>query len=410
MLKTSVAVICHKSCTRKCRNYLLMLRLTQKGQRKYRSIGVDIPPEQWDFQKNEPKRSYPYRDSVMRLIAAILFKYRKQIDEFNEEGRDYSLSMLINTVEQPTKRMTFGAFLDEHVAWLKAQKRLGYAASFIDLKNTLQNHLGTLDFMFSDINSSFLRAFVSYQRSNGNELNTIGIRLRCLRVLFNKAIEENVVRREYYPFSKFKISDYAESTAKRAITKADIKRIIELDPREVSGYHTPYLFLGKDIFLFSYLSCGINFWDIAKMKYGDIADGTLTYRRQKTGSLISFKLHPMALQIIDKYRKENWTDNDYIFPILDRGAHLTDTQIRDRIVSARKRTNHALKKIGAYLDIPLKLTTYVARHSYATVMKRSGVSTAIISESLGHSSEKITQIYLDSFENSQVSEAMTNLL
>ena len=98
-----------------------MLRLTQKGQRKYRSIGVDIPPEQWDFQKNEPKRSYPYRDSVMRLIAAILFKYRKQIDEFNEEGRDYSLSMLINTVEQPTKRMTFGAFLDEHVAWLKAQ-------------------------------------------------------------------------------------------------------------------------------------------------------------------------------------------------------------------------------------------------------------------------------------------------
>ena len=82
----------------------------------------------------------------------------------------------------------------------------------------------------------------------------------------------------------------------------------------------------------------------------------------------------------------------------------------DRIVSARKRTNHALKKIGEYLDIPLKLTTYVARHSYATVMKRSGVSTAIISESLGHSSEKITQIYLDSFENSQVSEAMMNLL
>lgn len=95
---------------------------------------------------------------------------------------------------------------------------------------------------------------------------------------------------------------------------------------------------------------------------------------------------------------------------MNRGAHLTDTQIRDRIVSARKRTNHALKKIGAYLDIPLKLTTYVARHSYATVMKRSGVSTAIISESFGHSSEKITQIYLDSFENSQVSEAMTNLL
>lgn len=272
-----------------------MLRITKDGKRKHLTMGVSLPPEQWDFQKNEPKRSYPFRESVMRLIEATLLKYHRQIDEFNEEGRDYSLSMLINTVEQPTKRMTFGAFIDEHITWLESQKRMGYAASFKDLNNTLHNHLGTLDFMFSDINSSFLRAFVGYQRSNGNELNTIGIRLRCLRVLFNKAIEENVVRREYYPFSKFKVSDYAESTAKRAITKADIKRIIELDPREVSGYYTPYLFLGKDIFLFSYLSCGINFWGIAKMKYGDIADGTLTYRRQKTGSLISFKLHPMAL-------------------------------------------------------------------------------------------------------------------
>lgn len=387
-----------------------MLRITKDRRRKYLAMGVSIPPEQWDFQKNEPKRSYPYRESVMRLIEATLLKYHRQIDEFNEEGRDYSLSMLVNAVEKPTKRTTFGSFLDEHVAWLKSQKRLGYAASFIDLKNTLHNQLGTLDFMFSDINSSFLRAFVSYQRSNGNELNTIGIRLRCLRVLFNKAIEENVVRREYYPFSKFKVSDYAESTAKRAITKEDIKRIIELDPREVPGYHTPYLFLAKDFFLFSYLSCGINFWDIAKMKYGDIVDGKLTYKRQKTGSLISFQLHPMALQIIEKYSKENHSESDYIFPILDQGVHKTATQIRERIVSTRKRTNHALKKIGAYLGIPLKVTTYVARHSYATVLKRSGVSTAIISESLGHSSEKITQIYLDSFENSQVSEAMMNLL
>ena len=75
-----------------------------------------------------------------------------------------------------------------------------------------------------------------------------------------------------------------------------------------------------------------------------------------------------------------------------------------------KATNRALRRIGEVLDIPIDLTTYVARHSYATVLKRSGVSTAIISESLGHSSEKVTQIYLDSFENSQIDEAMKNLL
>ena len=134
MLKASVAVICYESKQLKgSQECPLMLRITKDRRRKYLAMGVSMQPEQWDFQKNEPKRSYPYRESVMRLIEATLLKYHRQIDEFNEEGRDYSLSMLVNAVERPTKRKTFGAFLDEHVAWLKSQKRLGYAASFIDL-------------------------------------------------------------------------------------------------------------------------------------------------------------------------------------------------------------------------------------------------------------------------------------
>ena len=99
-----------------------------------------------------------------------------------------------------------------------------------------------------------------------------------------------------------------------------------------------------------------------------------------------------------------------MFPILDRKVHKTAIQIRDKVRKANKAANKALHKIGEKLGIPIDLTTYVARHSYATVLKRSGVSTAIISESLGHSSEKVTQIYLDSFENSQIDEAMKNLL
>ena len=149
---------------------------------------------------------------------------------------------------------------------------------------------------------------------------------------------------------------------------------------------------------------------MARIRYCDIFEGRLSYHRQKTGKLISFQLQPMALEIIDKYRKQDARQDDYMFPILDRRIHKTEVQKRDRIHKAMKAANHALKRIGETLDIPISLTTYVARHSYATVLKRSGVSTAIISESLGHSSEKVTQIYLDSFENSQIDEAMKNLL
>ena len=197
---------------------------------------------------------------------------------------------------------------------------------------------------------------------------------------------------------------------KRAISKEDIKRIIELDLRTVTTYHSPYLSLGRDLFLFSYLSCGINLTDMARIRYCDIFEGRLSYHRQKTGKLISFQLQPMALEIIEKYRKPEARQDDYVFPILDRRIHKTAIQIRDKVRKANKAANKALHRIGEQLGIPIDLTTYVARHSYATVLKRSGVSTAIISESLGHSSEKVTQIYLDSFENSQIDEAMKNLL
>ena len=116
------------------------------------------------------------------------------------------------------------------------------------------------------------------------------------------------------------------------------------------------------------------------------------------------------MDILQKYIRPNLSGEDYLFPILDRNRHITQIQIRDRIKKASKAINNALRKIGKKLDLPIDLTTYVARHSFATVLKRSGVSTSVISESLGHSSERITQVYLDSFENAQIDEAMKNLL
>ena len=132
----------------------------------------------------------------------------------------------------------------------------------------------------------------------------------------------------------------------------------------------------------------------------------LIYVRQKTKKRIILPLSIQAKEIIDKY-----TDSarKYLFPVLDNKSR-TVTQVKDRIYDVLANINHHLNEIGKSLGIELKITTYVARHSYATVLKRAGVSTAIISESLGHSSERVTQIYLDCFDNEQVDNAMKNLL
>ena len=142
------------------------------------------------------------------------------------------------------------------------------------------------------------------------------------------------------------------------------------------------------------------------LERSNIVDDQLSYYRKKTKKQIIIPLQDKAVEIIHKYNNER---SPYLFPILSP-FHKTEVQIANRLHKVLAKVNKHLKDIGDKLKLPLPLTTYVARHSYATVLKRAGVSTAIISESLGHSSEKITQTYLDSFDNEQIGNAMKNLL
>ena len=145
---------------------------------------------------------------------------------------------------------------------------------------------------------------------------------------------------------------------------------------------------------------GINFVDIAYLKTDNIVDGRLIYIRRKTHKLIRLPLQSKAQEIIERYRQDGAL---FLFPILS-AFHKTEQQQRNRVHKVISKVNERLKEVGE------ELATYVSRHSFATVLKREGVSTSIICESLGHSSEKTTQIYLDSFENSQIDEAMRHLL
>lgn len=167
-----------------------------------------------------------------------------------------------------------------------------------------------------------------------------------------------------------------------------------------------YKKLAVDMFTFSYLMGGINFTDMAFLTDKNIEGERLAYVRQKTKKLIMLPLQEKAIAILNRYRS---SQHKYIFPILDNRER-TQRQLRNRIYDVLANVNEHLDDIGKELGIELKISSYVARHSYATVLKRAGIATSIISESLGHSSERITQVYLDSFGNEQMDDAMKNLL
>ena len=399
-MNTSVSVVYYTSKTLKNGNHPLMLRVTQNRKPKYVSLGINIHPNFWDTKKNKPKTNCPNYMAIQRLITDKIKEYTDNIVDLQIEKKDFTAKTLIEKVSKPVKRMNVNDLFLQEIAQLKKEERIRYAECHDYVYKSLLKFNKHLDIYFSDIDVQWLKKYEAWLRSQGNSENTIGFKFRTLRTMYNIAIKEGYVKAEFYPFKEYKVSKLHEDTPKRAIIKDNVRKIV------TSSANNAYKELAIDLFTFSYFTGGINFTDMARIKHDNIIDGRLAYKRKKTKKLIQLPLQPKAMEIINKYKSPS---NPYIFPILSI-FHKTEQQKINRIHKVIGKVNKHLKALGVELDLDKKLTTYVARHSFSTALKRSGVSTSLICEALGHSSEKVTQIYLDSFENDQIDEAMSNLL
>lgn len=399
-MSTTVNVICYKSKVLKNNESPLMLRVCKDRKMKYQSLGISLNPAFWDFKTNKPAKNCPNRDYLEKLIAEKTKAYTDKILELKAMEKEFTATTLVEKVNTPVKLKTVGDVFLEYIERLRVEKRTGYMLSVKQVYNSLLKFNKHLNIFFPDIDIAWLRKYETWLRSNNIKENTIGIRFRTLRAIYNLAIDENIVKAEYYPFNKYKVSKLHEDTIKRAISKDQINCILNYKSSN------PYTRFPIDIFSFTYFTGGINFIDIAYLTKDNIIDDRLVYYRHKTGKLIKLPLQPKAIELISKYSNPN---NPYLFPILS-SFHKTEQQQRNRIHKVISKVNERLKVIGKELNLPIDLTTYVARHSFATSLKRAGVQTSMISEALGHSSERVTQIYLDSFGNDQMEDAMKYLL
>ena len=406
MLTISVEAICLNYRPKKDNTFPIMLRLTKSGKRKYVSLGISVKEKDWDFKKNQPKKSCPDREAIVKLISDKVSAYNSLIMELTAKQQEFTMSSLVQMVENKVAVKTVSEMYDYLIDEFRKSDHLGTMSVYQQSKSSLTKFNRTLDIPFSDIDCQWLERYEKWLKGRNIKDTTISILFRTLRSVFNRALSMKLIKQDIYPFNDFKVSKFDVRTKKRAVTKEDVKKIMSLD---LSG-ERHYMQLARDIFLFSYFGAGINFSDIALLRYCDISDGRIRYIRKKTGKEISFPLSDVGLEIIQRYSKPDATSADYIFPILDRKIHRTEMQRKNRIHKVIGKVNPCLAEIGKMAGLETHLTTYVARHTFATVLKRSGVNIAIISESMGHSDIATTQIYLDSFENSQIDEAMKNLL
>ena len=396
----TVEAICYKYKPLKNSELPLKVRICKDRKSRYINLGVSTRAEDWDFSKNRLKDSHPNKDEIEKLITRTISMLKEKIIELKAEQQDFTAQSLLDRLNASTTRKTVGDIFNEQMQRLADEGRRKYMLSLRYVYNTLITFNKRLDIYFSEIDITFLRRYETWLRKRGVAENTIGIHFRSLRAVYNIAIEQNAVKAENYPFRKYEVSRLHEETAKRSLSKSDVERVIAYKSTN------RYMRFPIDIFAFTYYCGGINFIDIANLTPANIIEGKLVYKRHKTSKLIKIPLQPQAVELIKKYQRK---DSPYLFPILS-DFHATEIQKSNRIHKVISKVNKRLKEIGEQLGLPLTLTTYVARHSQATVMKKAGVSTAVIREIMGHSSERVTQIYLDSFDNEQIDNAMKNLL
>ena len=267
------------------------------------------------------------------------------------------------------------------------------AEIYASATRSFQKFLGK-DISFNELTSNVIKDYERSLTESGLTRNTIGFYMRALRSIYNKAVAQHITE-DKEPF-KYVFTGVCK-TKKRALQLDKIQEIKELN---LSA--KPKAEFARDVFLFSFYCRGMSFVDIAALKKTDIKDGVLTYIRRKTGRPISIKIEPPIQEIINKYP----SSNKYLLPIIKDET----TAFRPQLLSASHTINAALKSIGQTLGLPIPLTMYVSRHTWASLANTHNIPLAVISKCLGHSNQLVTQIYLDEINDKEADKANESIM
>lgn len=295
--------------------------------------------------------------------------------------------------------------------------RLGIARNYTCAAHRLADYLQTIgkrDVSFRQLDQQLTHDFEDWLKKEHVSRNTSSAYLRCLHTIFMRAVAHGMATGD--PF----VGTYrgVAKTTKRAVAPDDIRRMARLDietaltrsyqasGKKTSGIHfrqkVTKLTFARDIFLFCFCARGMTFVDVAYLRKSDIRDGIITYRRQKTGQRLMVKIEACMQAILDRYP----SDGSHQFPILNDDAD--PKQAYKRYIAAMSYYNKALHELGQLLG--LKLTSYVSRHSWATIAHQNDIPLSVISQAMGHDSEHTTEIYLKSLSSTRIDQANHHLL
>lgn len=388
----TVAAILDKYKPKKNGSYPVRIRVTYRRKRQYYPTGKDLTPEQWEAMPTTRNRELrATRESIANSFDIV----RQNVEElayvsgFSFDALDSRLKAGYND----TVNTAFRAKIDD----LRVNSRPGNMLVYDNVLKGIERFRGT-KIPFDAVTVDWLRKYEKFLIDEGKTTTTIGIHMRHIRAILNDARRAGIIKDSQYPFGKGRFEIQAGEGRKMALTLEQIGRIARYEDGSLAT--AKY----RDYWLFLYLCNGINMADFVKLRYRDIVNGEICFIRQKTEHTTKTRKEIRAVisepmqAIIDRWGNRDRQPDSFIFPVLSGTETALEQKHKTQYLT--RAINRRMATIGKALGVE-HISTYTARHSFATVLKRSGANIAYISESLGHQDLKTTENYLASFEREE---------
>jgi site-specific recombinase XerD len=377
------------------KTYPVKLRVTYQRKQHYYNTGYWFTKE--DYEKvfgDKPRRKFKDLRVELNKMESLAIDLINEMTVFSFEG------FFKQFKAEPGERGTLSNGYNEKISSLKKNNQIGTSDTYKFSLKSIQEYKGRNNIQLNEITPTFIEDYKRWMILKKKSNTTIGIYLRCLRCILNDAIKDNILKKDQYPFGRDKVAIPSSLNLKKALELSDIKKIIDYPALEGTPIQR-----AKDYWIFSYLSNGMNIKDMAELRFKDVdfANERFSFRRSKTiettgkdNKPISVVILPETMAIIERWGTKPNISENYIFPILKKG--MTPQKQMERIRQTIKDINKYVGRIAKETGITKKITTYTARHSFATILLRSNAPLELIRESLGHKDIKTTLLYLGSFD------------
>ncbi len=359
--------------------------------------GFKIYPSEWNAKRKEivlpsnvRNARYDYLVLLQKMLKEDLLRMKGIICRFDCSNKQYTADQIVEVFCKKEDQNGFILFCQTLIMQLKQIGKHRTAETYISALNSFIRFRNGIEVMLEDVDSDMMIEYEVFLKNRGVCTNSSSFYMRNLRAMYNRAVDKEMIAQRY-PFKH--VYTGVDKTVKRAVPLKVIRQLRDWDLTLL-----PLWDYARDMFMFSFYTRGMSFVDMAYLKKKDLSNGVLTYRRQKTNQKLFIKWEKPMQDILDKY---DTSGSIYLLPII----RTAEKDERRQYLSAAHIVNEKLKLMGQEMNLSMPLTTYVARHAWASIAKSKNVAISTISEAMGHDSENTTRIYLTSLDTSMVDRA-----